>query len=147
MHNTTRSNENEPGANPSAPDNNPSKGTRLRDLLEIDFPERVWPIKGLLPVGLTVVAGPKNSYKSTLMRALALSVSTGKDFLGTFPTEKGVVLYLALEDPKQELQLLFEKMLENRNMSMDEDPDIIIIAGEEFEAATASGPGSKIKIL
>jgi len=124
-----------------------TSGKRLKDFLEEDLPEVNWSIKNLLPPGSTVVAGPKNSYKSTLMRALALSVSTGKDFLETFPTEKGAVLYLALEDPKQELQILFEKMLENRNMSMDEDPDIIIITGEEFDEATANGTGPKIKFI
>jgi RecA-family ATPase len=110
-------------------------GTRLKDFLEEDMPEITWPVKEVLTVGATTVAGQKNSYKSTLMRTLALSVALGEKFLDTFPTEQGAVLYIALEDSREQLQELFEKMLENRDVPIDADPDLIIITGEEFEQA------------
>jgi RecA-family ATPase len=123
-------------------------GQRLKDLLEEDLPETRWPVKNLSPPGAIVVAGPKNSYKSTLMRGLALSVVLGEKFLDTFPTEKGAVLYFALEDSKEQLQVMFEKMLGNRNIPTDEDPDLIIITGEEFEREKdGTERKSNIKIL
>jgi len=146
MNNKNKLNEKEQEANPSAPDNNPPRGTRLKDILEADFPERVWPIKGLLPVGLTVVAGPKNSYKSTLMRQIALHISLGTDLLDAFKTDKGSVLYFALENDSIEIQALFEKMLENRNLDRDVDPEIIIITGEDYEKRGELGK-SRIKFV
>ena len=122
-------------------------GQRLKDLLEEDLPETKWPVKNLCPPGSIVLAGPKNSYKSALMRALALSVTLGEKFINTFPTEKGTVLYFALEDSKEQLQVMFEKMLENRNIPTDADPDLIIITGEEFEQARFTERKSNIKIL
>ena len=144
MDNTNRSNEKEQGTNPSAPDTNPSKGTRLKDILDADFPDRVWPIKGLLPVGLTVVAGSKNSYKSTLMRQISLHVSLGTDLLDSFKTDKGSVLYFALEEDKQSIQTLFERLLENRNLDRETDPEIFIITGEDYEKRREQGK-SRIK--
>ena len=144
MNSTNRSNEKEQGTNSSAPDNNPSKGTRLPAILDTGRPHRVSPIKGLLPVGLTVVAGSKNSYKSTLMRQIALHVSLGTDLLNTFKTDKGSVLYFALEEGKQDIQILFEKLLENRNLDRETDPEIIIITGEDYEKRREQGK-SRIK--
>jgi len=76
-------------------------------------------------------------------------VALGTDFLDAFQTDKGTALYIGLEDSRQQLQELFEKMLENRNIPMDEDPDLIIITGEEFEKGKSkSGERkSRIKIL
>ncbi|MBP3899013.1 MAG: AAA family ATPase [Mogibacterium sp.] len=54
-------------------------------------------VDGLIPTGLTIVAGAPKSCKSWLMLDLALSVSLGKPFLGHEVKQCGVAYY-ALED-------------------------------------------------
>ena len=54
-------------------------------------------VDGLIPTGLTIVAGAPKSCKSWLMLSLALSVSTGKPFLG-HDVKQCCVAYYALED-------------------------------------------------
>ena len=56
-----------------------------------------WIIDGLLPRGLTLLAGKPKSGKSYLCLDLALHIVECKDFLG-YPTTHGEVLYLSLED-------------------------------------------------
>jgi RecA-family ATPase len=61
-------------------------------------------VKGLIPEGLTVLAGKPKLKKSFLMLDAALSVATGEDFLNTFETAKGSVLYFALEDSEKRIK-------------------------------------------
>jgi hypothetical protein len=77
------------------------------DILTTDWPERVWAIPNLLPVGLAILAGRPKVGKSWLALQIALAVASGGYALGQ-PVEQGPVLYLALEDPPRRLK---ERML------------------------------------
>lgn len=73
------------------------------EILSREFPEPVWAVPGLLPVGLTILAGAPKIGKSFLALQIALSVATGGRVFGE-PIAKGCVLYLALEDTPRRLQ-------------------------------------------
>lgn len=74
-----------------------------RKILTTAWPEPVWAIPGLLPVGLTIMAGKPKVGKSWLALQLALAVATGGMALGV-KVKPGPVLYLALEDTPTRLQ-------------------------------------------
>lgn len=57
----------------------------------------------ILPQGLTLLAGGSKTGKSLLTLNLCIAVSKGEPFLG-FPTKRGTVLYLALEDTEARIQ-------------------------------------------
>lgn len=74
------------------------------ELSTATFPELQWAVPGLLPEGLSLVAGSPKAGKSTLMLGLGLSVAGGLPALGTIPVRAGGVLYLSLEDSERQLQ-------------------------------------------
>ena len=74
----------------------------IRDLLTRQWPEPVWAVPGLLPVGLTILAGRPKIGKSWLCLQLVQAVTTGGVFLGQ-RVARGSCLYLALEDPPRRL--------------------------------------------
>lgn len=76
------------------------KPTRLGDLLR-NIKRPVWLVEGVLTEGATgFIAGEPKTWKSWVGYDLALSVSTGADFLGHFPVKNpGPVLYIQEEDP------------------------------------------------
>ncbi len=73
------------------------------DILTKEFPDPVWAIPGIVPAGLTVIAGRPKIGKSWLTMQIALAVATGGAALGE-RIERGRVLYLALEDSERRLQ-------------------------------------------
>jgi hypothetical protein len=89
-----------------------SLGFSLTDLMALDMPPIQWAAEGILPQGLTILAGKPKIGKSWLALGLVLAVSTGKPALGHAPTEAGAVLYLALEDSARRLQDRLRKMLQ-----------------------------------
>ena len=60
-------------------------------------------VEGMIPAGLTVLAGAPKRGKSWMALKLALCVSKGDKFLG-FPTKRGSVLYLDLESRQYRVQ-------------------------------------------
>ena len=79
-------------------------------LYEMKLPPVKWVIRDLLPEGLTVLAGAPKVGKSWLAQSLSLSVASGKDALGHFPSNQGQVLHLALEDTVQRFQERMKKL-------------------------------------
>jgi RecA-family ATPase len=73
------------------------------EILTTAWPEPVWAIPGLLPVGLTILAGKPKLGKSWLALQIALAVATGGRVLGQ-DVEQGPILYLALEDSPRRLR-------------------------------------------
>lgn len=67
------------------------------DLLSKNHPTTQWIVKGILPVGLNIIAGDPKVGKSWLVLQLAKSIASGEPFLG-LPVKPGVVMYYALED-------------------------------------------------
>lgn len=81
----------------------PLKVWSADDLLTADFPEPVWAIPDLLPVGLAILAGKPKAGKSWLALQIAQAVASGGRALG-YTVQRGPALYLALEDPPRRLQ-------------------------------------------
>ena len=73
------------------------------ELLTREWPDPPWLVEGLLPVGMTVLAGRSKVGKSWLCLQLAQAVATGGAFLNV-AVSRASVLYLALEDGPRRLQ-------------------------------------------
>ncbi len=69
----------------------------VNDLLDADFPEPIWTVPGMIPVGLGSLAGKPKVGKSWLALQLAIARATAGDFLG-IKVDQAPVIYLALED-------------------------------------------------
>jgi len=67
-------------------------------LLQQPLAEPSWIVPGLLPVGVSLLAGSVRVDKALLANQLGLSVATGVPFLRRFPVRQGRVLYLALAE-------------------------------------------------
>lgn len=68
------------------------------DLEGMVFPPPRWAVPGLIPEGLTILAGSPKVGKSWLALSLCLVVARGEKVLGSVETEPGEVLLVALED-------------------------------------------------
>lgn len=84
---------------------------RADELDAMEFPPLNFPVPGLLPEGLTLIAGPPKFGKSFLALDLALSIASGGVAVGSVPVKQGDVLYVALEDGKRRLKDRMAKML------------------------------------
>jgi replicative DNA helicase len=73
-------------------------------LMGMQFPAPKWAVDGLIPEGLTILAGSPKLGKSWLMLQLALSITTGLRAFDRYDTQPGAVLYLALEDTFRRMQ-------------------------------------------
>lgn len=74
----------------------------------LDAPEIRWAVPGLIPDGLTLLAGPSKAGKSFMCLDIAVAVATGASALGHLVAEEGDVLYVAAEDIPRRLR---ERML------------------------------------
>lgn len=81
-------------------------------LVHHDFPEPNWAITGLVPEGLSVLAGAPKVGKSWLALGWAVAVAGGYRALGSIDCTAGPVLYLALEDNPRRLQGRILKVLD-----------------------------------
>lgn len=73
------------------------------DILTTKYPDPVWAIPSILPMGLTILAGKSKLGKSWLALQIAQAIASGGVILDE-RVEQGGVLYLALEDIKEEVQ-------------------------------------------
>jgi hypothetical protein len=85
------------------------------DLMQMNLPEPRWAVPGVLPEGLSILAGKPKLGKSWMLLGLALAVAMGGVALGGIEVEQGDVLYLALEDTKRRLQNRLNKPLRCQN--------------------------------
>lgn len=70
----------------------------MHTLLEQPVAEPEWIVPGLLPTGVSLLAGPARVDKSLLANQLGLDLAAGLSFLGHFALNRGRVLYLALAE-------------------------------------------------
>lgn len=82
------------------------------DLLAAELPPVRWAVPGLVPEGVTLLAGKAKMGKSWLTLGLCIAIATGSVALGKVPVERGEVLYLALEDNKRRLHKRLGKLLD-----------------------------------
>ena len=95
------------------PGNAPApRETTLIDLMRRDFPPARFYVAGLLPTGLTLLAGPPKGGKSWMGYQIAIAVAGSYRCFGGLRTEQAPVLYLALEDTERRLQSRAAKLLE-----------------------------------
>src|SRR5215218_1452231 len=81
------------------------------DLMALELPEVRWAVPGIVPEGVTLLAGKPKLGKSWLTLDLGVAISTGRVALGTKRVEQGECLYLALEDNRRRLQTRLHKLL------------------------------------
>jgi hypothetical protein len=76
---------------------------RLTELMAAELGTVRWAVPGMVPDGLTLLAGPPKLGKSWLVLDLAIQVASGGRFLDS-DVPQGDALYLALEDNPRRLQ-------------------------------------------
>jgi hypothetical protein len=82
------------------------------ELLGLDLPPISWAVDGLVPEGVTLLAGKPKLGKSWMaLGGIAIPVSTGGVALGTRSVEQGDALYMALEDNHRRLKTRLQKLL------------------------------------
>jgi len=94
------------------------------ELLGLELPPIRWSVPGLVPEGVTLLAGKPKLGKSWMALDIAIAKSTGGVALATRPVEMGDVLYMALEDNPRRLGKRLEKLL------MGDAPERLHIAFE-----------------
>lgn len=87
----------------------------LSDLISMDFPESKWVVDKLISEnGINCISGKPKSGKSLLCLHLALSVASGRKFLGEFDVQQGAVLLITKEDPKRLIKERVQRFLEDK---------------------------------
>ena len=81
-----------------------SKTMTATDVASATFPELRWVVDDLIPEGLSVFAGQSKIGKSWFLLQMALSVTSGSEFLGAFSTNQAAALYIALEDTPRRMK-------------------------------------------
>lgn len=84
------------------------------ELAQQKFPPLKWAINGLIPIGLTILAGPPKVGKSWLILSIIMAISSHSKALGHYETEQMDCLYIALEDPPRRLQERIRKLTEGQ---------------------------------
>lgn len=75
----------------------------VNELLDTEFPEPIWLVPDMVPIGLVSLAGKPKVGKSWLALQLAIATASGGQFLGK-KVDQSPVLYLAYEDPGRRLK-------------------------------------------
>ena len=86
-------------------------GFTLPELMAMELSEPKWAIPGLIPEGLSILAGKPKRGKSWFCLGLGIAVASGGYALGKIKVEPGRVLYLALEDRPKRLKARGESIL------------------------------------
>ncbi len=78
-------------------------------------PETRWAVPGLVPEGLSILAGRQKLGKSWLALDLALAVGTGSAALGSIPCDAGDVLLIDMENGEKRIQQRVRKLRPDEN--------------------------------
>ena len=100
-----------PGVSGKVPSRGAMLVSQVSALMSEDLSSPPWAIPGLLPEGVSLLAGKPKMGKSWLALGLAISIAQGHNALGKLPTNQGTVLYLGLEDNKQRICSRVSKLL------------------------------------
>jgi hypothetical protein len=118
-----------PATRPAAPFTDGLGLVSVGDLLAEPAEAHAWVVEGRLPAGgLAGIFGKPKAGKSTAARGLALCVARSVPWLG-FQTTGGPVIYLALEEKRQEVREHFRAM-----GATDEDPILILCSAAPLDA-------------
>lgn len=91
-----------------------SRIVTAQSILNTEYPEPKWAVKGIIPEGTTVIAGPPKLGKSVFCLNLAVAVAEGGKALSHFDVERGSVLYLALEDGERRIKERLSRMTDGK---------------------------------
>jgi RecA-family ATPase len=80
------------------------------DLLGMEFPEINYIVPGIIPEGLSILAGRPKVGKSWMALEVSLGVTTGTHVLGKIDPLEGDVLYCGLEDNPRRMQRRLHKL-------------------------------------
>lgn len=94
-------------------------------LRTMEFPPVSYVVPGVIPEGLTILAGRPKIGKSWMALDLAIGIATGKPVLGGVHVEQGDVLYCCLEDNPRRLKRRVTKLL---SPFSDEWPERLTLA-------------------
>ena len=81
-----------------------NKTMTAKQLVNTKYDPTRWIVKGLIPTGLTIFAGPPKVGKSWLVLGIVLAAASGKRVFEHYETDKMHCLYLALEDSPRRLK-------------------------------------------
>lgn len=87
------------------------------DLMALELPPVQWAVPGVVPEGVTILAGKPKLGKSWLTLGLGVAIAAGGVALGKKRVERGECLYLALEDNRRRLQKRLDKLLQGDSPS------------------------------
>jgi len=98
-----------PKANPSStppvePEKIKIRSVSVATIMRTQYHKINWAVPGIIPEGMTILAGRPKFGKSWLMLGLAFAVSTGGMAWGFAKVERASVHYLALEDSERRIQ-------------------------------------------
>jgi AAA domain/CHC2 zinc finger len=82
---------------------------------KFSWPVPDWIIEPIIPVGLTLIAGPPKARKSVFAHQLALAVAKGVDALGKFRVQQGKAMHVSLEEDPAFWNWRLEQMLLGEN--------------------------------
>lgn len=82
-----------------------TEGYTLQEVINLEITQSRWVVPGIIPVGLTLLAGKPKIGKSSLVLNIAIDLATGRKVFDAIQTDAVGVLYLALEDTKQRIRL------------------------------------------
>jgi hypothetical protein len=124
------------------------------ELLGKTFAEPKWAAKGLIPEGLTILAGPPKLGKSWFVLQLALSVTGGERAFDAFDCQAGKALYMALEDPQRRMKSRLLKLrsrwpnMETRGLEIQTQADRISDGLEDdIRKWLTENPGARLVIV
>jgi hypothetical protein len=129
-----------------------SRIVSAQTILSTEYPEPKWAVKGLIPEGVTFIAGPPKLGKSIFALNIAVAVSfEGGKALSRFDVESGSVLYLALEDGPRRIQERLLKLtgghVSDKLEVVNEWPRIDRGGLEAIEAWIKSKPDARLLIV
>ena len=104
------------GSDKGSKQETPDKGWRSHvftaaALRTTEFPPISYIVPGIIPEGLTILAGRPKIGKSWMALDLAIGIAMGKPVLGGIDVEQGDVLYCCLEDNPRRLKRRITKLL------------------------------------
>lgn len=73
-------------------------------LKDKEFPPIVWAVDGVVPEGLTVLAGDPKAGKSLMAVDMCSSIASGTEAFGGRKCVEGDVVYISLEDPERRVK-------------------------------------------
>lgn len=111
----------------------------LADLMKKELP----PIEFLIPniimkSGFTVIGGDSGSFKTWLSLDIALSIISGKDFLGEQTNKTGKVLYIDEENRETTLKSRLKELIAGSEIDINECSELLFLHSNNLKLDTAN---------